>query len=84
MELDHDSGRMDGMVLSGRFSGCTLSSLSDTETIELLDELHAEGAQEAALIEAYLDWRLPGWRDRRTRPDRARPGRARPGRAATA
>jgi DnaJ-domain-containing protein 1 len=38
--------------------------LSDKETFELLDELQADGAQEAALIEAYLDWRLPRWRDR--------------------
>ena len=63
MELDHDSGRMDGQVLAGRFNGRALSSLSDTETFELLDELQAQGAQEVALVEAYLDWRLPGWRD---------------------
>ena len=40
-----------------------VGSLSDRETFELLDELQTEGAQEAPLIEAYLDWRLPGWRD---------------------
>jgi len=63
MELDHDSGRMDGKVLAGRFKDRALSSLSDRETFELLDELQADGAQEAPLVEAYLDWRLPGWRD---------------------
>ena len=63
MELDHDSGRMDGKVLAGRFKDRALSSLTDREAFELLDELQSEGAQEAALIEAYLDWRLPGWRD---------------------
>jgi hypothetical protein len=78
MELDHDSGRMDGMVLAGRFSNCALSSLSDKETFELLDELQADGAQEAALIEAYLDWRLPGWRDRSEANEaRAEPPRGR-------
>ena len=63
MALDHDSGQMDGKCLSGRFAGRTLSTLSDREVMELLDELHQDGAPEAALIEAYLDWRLPGWRD---------------------
>jgi DnaJ domain len=63
MELDHDSGRMDGRCLTGPFAGRALSSLSDGEVMDLLHELHAAGAHEAALIEAYLDWRLPGWRD---------------------
>lgn len=63
MELDHDSGHMEGQCLSGRFAGRPLSSLSDKEVMDLLDELHADGAQEAALMEAYLDWRMPGWRD---------------------
>ena len=31
MELDHDSGQMDGTCLSGRFAGRALSSLSDGE-----------------------------------------------------
>jgi len=63
MRLDHDSGRMDGTCLTGRFAGRTLSTLSDGEAMQLLDELHGQSAPEAALVEAYLDWRLPGWRD---------------------
>jgi hypothetical protein len=62
MQLDHDSGQMDGKCLTGRFAGRSLSALSDREVMELLAELHQEGAPEAALIEAYLDWRLPDWR----------------------
>jgi hypothetical protein len=62
MELDHDSGHMEGKCLSGRFAGRKLSSLSDGEAMELLNELHHDGAPEAAVMEAYLDWRLPGWR----------------------
>jgi len=80
MELDHDSGRMDGKVLAGRFKDRALSSLSDRETFELLDELQADGAQEAPLVEAYLDWRLPGWRDQgdeRTAKEEAPRGRPR-------
>jgi hypothetical protein len=63
MELDHDSGHMEGQCLTGRFAGRKLSTLSDREAMELLAELHQDGAPEAAVMEAYLDWRLPGWRD---------------------
>jgi hypothetical protein len=63
MELDHDSGHMEGQCLAGRFAGRKLSTLSDREAMELLDELHQDGAPEAGLMEAYLDWRLPGWRE---------------------
>ena len=69
MELDHDSGHMDGKCLSGRFAGWTLSSLSDREAMQLLTELHNAGAREAALMEAYLDWRLPNWRDQASADD---------------
>ena len=78
MELDHDSGQMEGKALSGRFAGRSLSTLSDTEAMELLDELYREGAPEAAVMEAYLDWRLPGWRDQgQASTERAKAGRGR-------
>jgi hypothetical protein len=64
--LDHDTGEMEGTCLTGRFAGRTLSSLSDGEAMELLAELYHEGAAEAAVMEAYLDWRLPDWRERRS------------------
>ena len=41
MELDHDSGRMEGRCLKGQFSGRALSSLSDDELVRLLEELRA-------------------------------------------
>jgi hypothetical protein len=80
MQLDHDSGQMDGTCFTGQFAGRRLSTLSDREAMELLAELHHEGAPEAALMEAYLDWRLPGWRgheseaDERTEKRRRRAG----------
>lgn len=64
MDLDHDTGHMDGKCLTGRFAGRTLSSLSDREALELYAEFQADGLKEAALMEAYLDWRIPDWRDR--------------------
>jgi hypothetical protein len=64
MELDHDSGHMDGKCLTGRFAGRKLSCLSDREAIELYQEFDVDGLKEAALMEAYLDWRVVDWRAR--------------------
>jgi DnaJ domain len=69
VELDHDSGAMEGKCLAGRFAGRPLSSLSDREAMELLAELHQEGAPEAAVMEAYLDWRQPDWREQASSSD---------------
>ena len=63
MELDHDSGRMEGNCLKGRFAGRALSSLSEAELLALLHEMRAHDVQEAALLEAYLDRRMAGWRE---------------------
>jgi hypothetical protein len=64
MELDHDSGEMEGRCLKGRFAGRMLSSLTDDELFQLLAELRANDQQGALLLEAYLDRRLPDWRER--------------------
>jgi hypothetical protein len=83
MELDHDSGNMEGRCLTGQFAGRTLSSLSDEELLALLEDLKASDQQGAALIEAYLDWRMKGWREHgakeapRAEPRRPRGGRIR-------
>jgi hypothetical protein len=66
MELDHDSGRMEGQCLKGSFAGRPLSSLHHDELLQLLKELRVTDHQGALLIEAYLDRRSPGWRDRRS------------------
>src|SRR5262249_1204540 len=68
-ELDHDSGHMEGKGLASTLGGRNLSSLSDREAMELLTELHNAGSREAALMEAYLDWRLPNWRDQASADD---------------
>ena len=64
MVLDHDSGRMEGRCLKGRFTGRDLSSLSQSESLQLLEELRSTDAQGAILMEAFLDRRWQGWRDR--------------------
>jgi hypothetical protein len=62
MQLDHDSGAMSGRVKRGEFAGRSLDELN-------LDQLRkfarsvAGSADSAALLEAYLDRRFPGWRE---------------------
>ena len=62
MELDHDTGEMDGMILTGNFEGHPLSSL-DEEDLLLLLEQTAQDPDSRALLEAYLDRRVPRWRE---------------------
>ncbi len=62
MELDHDTGEMDGMVLAGSFEGRVLSDLSETELQELLLELKND-EESLLLLQAYFDRRIPGWRE---------------------
>jgi hypothetical protein len=64
MVLDHDSGRMEGRCLKGRFAGWTLSSLREAELLRLLADLGDADPQGVTLLEAYLDRRCQGWRER--------------------
>jgi hypothetical protein len=63
MTLDHDSGRVDGRCTRGRFAGRALSELSMAELRELAASLQQGDPQEAALLQAYLNQRSPGWQD---------------------
>ena len=65
MTLVHDSGEMDGEILTGPFAGQRLSSLD----LAALRTLHGElgAADSLQLLEAYLDRRFPGWSDEATR-----------------
>ncbi len=62
MELDHETGRMDGEILSGRFAGRRLSGLADAELRVLYDECAATGDQSLRLLETWLDRERPDWR----------------------
>jgi hypothetical protein len=61
MELDHDTGALEGLVLAGRREGRMLSQLSQTELVALYKEL-ASDPDSRQLLEAYLDSRFPVWR----------------------
>lgn len=62
MELDHETGDMDGMILTGEREGARLSSLEPSELLKLMSQT-GQDAESSALLEAYLDRRIPGWRD---------------------
>jgi len=63
MNLDHDSGILDGMVLDGQFRGRRLSELKPTDLSELLRECRVEDEQSATVLEAYMDRTYGGsWR----------------------
>lgn len=63
MELDHDTGEMDGMVLSGPHEGSRLSLLSEDDLLAFYIEIIAD-AESAALLESFLDRYHPGWQER--------------------
>jgi hypothetical protein len=63
MTLDHDTGRMEGTILQGRFAGMRLEELGPVDLLALLRECRAEDDEGARLLEAYLDRVRPDWRD---------------------
>jgi hypothetical protein len=62
MHLDHDSGALAGEVLAGEFSGRKLGELDQAALTKLRDEV-AVDQESLSLLEAYLDRRMPGWRE---------------------
>ena len=62
MELDLDTGEMEGRVLAGKFEGKPLSALSEEDLLKLYGSVGGD-ADSASLLEAYLDRRMPLWRE---------------------
>jgi hypothetical protein len=60
MELDHDTGQMQGRVVAGRHQGVELSRLDVKTLVGMLTEIDDESR---ALLMAYLDRRDAGWRE---------------------
>ncbi len=54
MQLDHDTGALDGEVLAGRLAGRMLSSLDADERRSLLDEVR-DDPPSVQVLEAWLD-----------------------------
>ncbi|MFT5701305.1 MAG: hypothetical protein ACI8ZB_004196 [Desulforhopalus sp.] len=62
MELDHDTGEIDGRVLTGQMQGARLSSLNEDEVLSLYQEIHSD-PESAALLVSFLDRYYPNWRE---------------------
>lgn len=62
MALDHDTGTVEGRVLSGQFSGRNLIELGEPETRLLLDEVETD-PDSLHLLESWLDANRAGWRE---------------------
>jgi hypothetical protein len=67
MELNHDSGVIEGRVLAGRHRDRRLAELTFEQLLEVREDCRVDDAQSVTLIEAYLD-RFHGadWRGRQT------------------
>jgi hypothetical protein len=63
MELDHDTGDMNGSVLAGRYTGRALADLDEVDLRELYGECRRSDPDGVRLLEAYLDRRFAGWRE---------------------
>lgn len=63
MELDHDSGDMNGYIRIGQHAARQLSSLSVEQLIELHTFYQSDDIESARLLAAYLDRTYPDWRD---------------------
>jgi DnaJ domain len=63
MELDHDTGAMNGTVLAGALAGRALNELNEEALQRLYRECAAADADGVRLLEAYFDRRFPGWRE---------------------
>ncbi len=62
MELDHDTGEMNGIVLAGSHQGSELNLMMREHVMELRREI-IDDDESRALLDAYLDRRFAGWRE---------------------
>jgi len=60
MQLDHDSGELQGEVLQGRFEGWRLADMDRSQLEELLAYCRGQDADSVQLLDSYLRQRFPG------------------------
>jgi hypothetical protein len=61
MSLDPESGDISGRVLTGRYAGMTLASMTVEQLIDFASSLDANDAKSLSLISTYLDRVHPDW-----------------------
>ena len=74
LEADPATGRVSGTVLAGALAGRRLDDLAWPQLRDLRAELLRSDLEGAGLVEAYLDRRLPGWREHAQADPNARGG----------
>ncbi len=62
MELDHETGKMRGLILAGPDEGKWLDDLTRPQCEAVYKLCLSDDSEGALLLEAYLDRRFPGWR----------------------
>jgi hypothetical protein len=62
MELDHDTGEIDGKVLAGHQQGARLSAMKKADLFMLYQEICSD-TDSASLLASFLDRYHPDWRD---------------------
>ncbi len=60
MNLDHETGELQGQVLKGPFSGQQLADMTRDSLAELLDYCRQQDGDSARLLESYLTQRFDG------------------------
>jgi hypothetical protein len=60
MQLAHDSGDLQGEVLTGQFAGWRLADMDRQQLEELLAHCRREDEESARLLDSYLQQRFPG------------------------
>ncbi len=63
MELQRDTGDLNGRVISGSRAGQALNTLSEADLTALRESCIHNDPEGARLLEVYLDRRFPGWRE---------------------
>jgi hypothetical protein len=63
MTLDHDSGRIDGTIISGPLTGQPLQQLTLQQLLECRQQWQQQDQESARLLESFLDQFQPQWRD---------------------
>jgi hypothetical protein len=63
MQLDHDTGELQGEVLQGHYEGWRLSDMDRAQLHELLTYCQAHDADSVQLLDSYLQQRFPGEQD---------------------
>ena len=63
MELDHDTGELDGQIIAGSMQGTRLSRLSEEELLVFLEEIKSD-PESVSLLESFLNRYHQGWQNK--------------------